>query len=44
MLELEEELIKVGTFYINRAEQMVDGDLQKAASAIDRGDVALDLV
>ena len=44
MLEIEEELIKIGTFYINRAEQMVDSDLQKAGSAIDRGDVTLDLI
>jgi hypothetical protein len=45
MLELEEELIKIGTHFINRSEQqMIDMDIEAAQSAIDRGDVALQLI
>jgi hypothetical protein len=44
MLEIEEELIKVGTYYINQAEYLGDIDTREPASAIDRGEVALDLI
>jgi hypothetical protein len=44
MLEIEEELIKVGSYYINQAESRTDLDLKEPASAIDRGDVAYHLV
>jgi hypothetical protein len=44
MLEIEEELIKTGTFFINKAEFAVDSDLRDPASAIDRGDVALNII
>ena len=43
MLEIEEELIKTGTYYINQAEFLGDTDAREPASAIDRGEVALDL-
>ena len=44
MLEIEEELIKVGTYYINQAEFLGDIDTREPASAIDRGEVSLDLI
>ena len=44
MLEIEEELIKVGTYYINQAESRVDLDIKEPASSIDRGDVAYHLI
>jgi|LauGreDrversion4_2_1035121.scaffolds.fasta_scaffold476948_2 hypothetical protein len=44
MLEIEEELIKVGTYYINQAEYLGDTDSRGPASAIDRGEVTLDLM
>ena len=44
MVEIEEELIKVGTYYINQAECRADLDIKEPASAIDRGDVAYHLI
>ncbi len=44
MLEIEEELIKVGSYYINETEHTVDQDIREPASAIDRGDVSCHLM
>ena len=43
MLEIEEELIKIGTYFINQAEYQSDPDSREPSSAIDRGEVTLDL-
>jgi len=44
MLEIEEELVKTGTYFIQQAETLSDSDLKEPVSAIDRGDVTLDLL
>lgn len=44
MLEIEEEMIKVGTYYINQAEFLEDTDSKAPASAIDRLEVTMHLM
>ena len=44
MLSIEEELIKVGTYYVNQNEFLIDPDLKEPLNAIDRGEMTLHLI
>lgn len=44
MLQLEEELLKIGTFYISKHEFVYDSDNKESNNAIDRGEMALHLI
>lgn len=44
MLELEEELLKIGTYYINKHEFIIDSELKEPQSAIDRPELAYHLM
>ena len=44
LLEIEEDLLKIGTFFINKHEFVFDSDLKEPHNAIDRGEVTLHLI
>lgn len=44
IIDLEEELLKIGTYYINQHEYVYDTDQQEPVNAIDRGELALHLM
>ena len=43
MLEIEEELIKVGSYFKQQTEILVNSDIKDPACAVDRGEVTLNL-
>ena len=44
MLALDEELIKIGSYFINQHEFVFDSESKMPQSALDRGEIALDLI
>lgn len=44
MVSLEEEMIKVGTFYIQKQEYLIDVEVKEPMASIDRGAVCTDLL
>lgn len=41
MLQIEEELLKIGTYYINHHEFAYQSDVKEPNNPIDRGEMAL---
>jgi hypothetical protein len=44
IVSVEEELIKIGTFYIQKQEYLIDAEIKEPYSAIDRGALCADLL
>ncbi len=44
MLEIEEELLKIGSYYIQQNEFVIDTDVKEPQGAVDRGEMALQLI
>ena len=44
VLEIEEELVKIGSFYIAKHEFILDSEIKEPSSAIDRAEMASNLI
>ena len=44
MLEIEEELLKAGTYYINQHEFVSNNETKEPSNAIDRSEMTMQLI
>lgn len=44
IIDMEDELIKVGTFYIKKQEFVMDSELKEPEPSIDRSEVCMNLL
>ncbi len=44
MVDLEKELLKIGSFYVSKHEQIIDAEVKEPIAAIDRGELVNDLL
>jgi len=44
LVDLEKELLKIGSFFIKSHEQVIDAELKEPAMAVDRSEICMDLL
>lgn len=44
MMDLEKELIKIGSFYISKHEQIIDAEVKEPIAAIDWGELVNEIL